>query len=77
MSVFPGPVSTSSDRVRLLTVDGTQMHYSGTRIISLCFSCGSDSKVYSWNFHLAPVSVPLLGVDFLQHFDLLADVKRR
>ena len=31
--------------------------------------------VYSWNFHLAPVSVPLLGADFLQHFDLLVNVK--
>ena len=73
--VFPGPAYTSSDGVRLLTADGTQIHCSGTRIIPLRFSCGSDSKVYSWNFHLAPVSVPLLGADFLQYFDLLVNVK--
>ena len=28
-----------------------------------------------WNFHLAPVSGPLLRADFLQHFDLLVNVK--
>ena len=76
-SVFPSPASTSSEGVRLLTADGTWMHCSGTRIIPLRFSCGSESKVYSWNFHLAPVLVPLLGADFLQHFDLLVDVKGR
>ena len=39
------------------------------------FLVDSGAKVYSWNFHLAPVSVPLLRVVFLQHFDLLVDVK--
>ena len=77
VSVFPGLASTSSDRFRLLTTDGTPMHCSGTGIILLFFSCGSESKVYSWNFHLAPVSVSLLGADCLQHFDLLVDVKGR
>ena len=75
--VFPGPASTPSDGVRLLTADGTPMHCSGTRIIPLHFSCGSESKVCSWNFHLAPVSVPLLRGIFLQHFDLLVDVMGR
>ena len=48
---------------------------SGTRNIPLRFSCGSGSRVYSWNFQLAPVSVPLLGADFLEHFNLLVEVK--
>ena len=30
-------------------------------IITLLFSCGTNSKVYSWNFKLAPVFIPLLG----------------
>ena len=77
ISVFPGPASTSSEGVRLLTADGTMMYCSGTRIIPPRFSCGPKSKVYSWNFHLAPVSVPLLEADFLQHFNLLVDVKVR
>ena len=41
------------------------------------FSCSSGSKVYSWNFQLAPVSVPLLGADILEHFNLLVDIKGR
>ena len=41
----------------------------------LQFSCSSGSKVYTWNFQLAPVSVPLLGADFLEHFNLLVDIK--
>ena len=75
LSVFPGPGSTSSDGVRLHTADGSLMYCSGTRITPLYFSCGSDSRFYSWNFQLALVSVPLLGADFLQHFNLLVDVK--
>ena len=50
---------------------------SGSCIIPLRFSCGSGSNVYSWNFQLAPVSVLLLGADFLKHFNLLVDIKGR
>ena len=77
VSVFPGPKSTSSDGVRLLTADGSPMICSGTKIIPLRFSCGSGSKVYTWTFQLAPVSVPLLGANFLEHFNLLVDIKGR
>ena len=48
---------------------------SGSRIIPLRFSCGTGSKIYTWNFQLALVSVPLLGSDFLEHFNLLVDIK--
>ena len=53
------------------------MMCSGTCIVPLRFSCGSNSKVYSWNFQLAPVYVPLLGADFRQHFNLLVNIKGR
>ena len=59
-SIFPGPRSNSSKGVWLLTADGSLMVCSGTKIIPLCFSCGTGSKVYTWTFQLAPVSVPLL-----------------
>ena len=48
---------------------------SASRVSPLRFSCGSDSKVCSWNFQFALVSFPLLGEDFLQHFNLLVDIK--
>ena len=57
--------------------DRTPMVCSGSCIIPLHFSCGTDSKVYSWSFQLTPVSVPLLGADFLQHFNLLVNIKGR
>ena len=57
--------------------DVEEMVCSGTCLISLQFSCGSGSKVYTWNFQLAPVSVLLLGADFLKHFNLLVNVKGR
>ena len=75
VSVFPSPRSSSTDGTRLLTADGSSMFCSGSRLIPLRFSCGSDSRVYTWNFQLAPVSVPLLGADFLQHFNLLIHIK--
>ena len=75
VSVFPGPRSSSDDGVCLLMADGSPMLCRGTPLIPLRFSCGSGFRVYTWNFHLAPVSVPLLGADFLEHFNLLVDVK--
>ena len=33
--------------------------------------------MYTWTFQLALVSVPLLGVNFLERFDLLVDIKGR
>ena len=75
--VFPGPKFAFIDGVYLLTADRSPMVCSGSRIITLRFSCGSRAKVYLWNFQLAPVSVPLLGSDFLQHFNLLVDIKGR
>ena len=74
--VFPGPKYVNGvECVCLLTADGSPMVCSRSRIIPLHFSCGFVSKVYSWNFQLAPVSVSLLGADFLQHLNLLVDIK--
>ena len=60
-----------------MTADGSPMICSGSRLIPLCFSCGSGLRVYTWNFQLAPVSIPLLGADFLEHFNMLVDIKGR
>ena len=77
MSVFPGPSSSSGDGFHLLNADGSPIFCSGSRLIPLRFSCGSRAKVFAWKFQLAPVSVPLLGADFLLHFNLLVDIKGR
>ena len=75
ISVFLGPRSSDDDGVCLLTAEGSPMIWCGTCIIPLRFSCSSGSKVYTWNFQLAHVSVPLLGADFLEDFNLLVDIK--
>ena len=77
VSVFPGPKSSSVEGVLLLMADGSPMFCSGSLIIPLQFSCDSGSKVYTWTFQQAPVSVPLLGLDFLEHFNLLVDIKKQ
>ena len=53
------------------------MFCSESRLFPLRFFYGSDSRNYTWNFKLTPVSVPLLGADFLKHFNLLVDIKGR
>ena len=77
VSVFPSPRSSSTDGTRLCTADGSFMFCSGSRLIPLRFSCDSKSRIYTWSFKLAPVSVPILGADFLQHFNLMIDIKGR
>ena len=49
------------------------MYCSGTRIIPLCFG----SKSYDWNFHLALVSAPIFGADFLRQHYLPVDMAGR
>ena len=44
----------------------------GAVVIPLLFG----SRHFSWSFQLAPVSVPILGSDFLRRHALLVDVAR-
>ena len=79
VSVFPHhsskPSSSSvfSNSVELRTADGSSVRCAGTREIPLCFG----SRRFSWSFQLAPVTVPILGADFLRHHHLLVDVAGR
>ena len=73
VSVFPAPPSASGSRVRLVTADGSSLTCSGSRIIPLRFG----SHRFDWPFQLAPVSLPILGADFLCHHHLLLDVSNQ
>ena len=70
VSVFPAPASSSGSGIHLVTANGSTMTCSGSRIIPLLFS----SKHFHWIIQLAPVSIPILGADFLRHHHLLVDV---
>ena len=71
VSIFPhhGPLP-KFPKLRLQTADGSHVSCNGERLIPLRF--GSTS--YEWSFQLAPVTVPILGADFLRHFRLLVDM---
>ena len=57
---------------KLLTSGGSPLPCFGARVIPLCFG----SRHFSWSFKLAPVSIPILGSDFLCHHALWFDVTR-
>ena len=73
VSVFPAPPLTSGSGVRLVTADGSSLTCSGSRIIPLCFGYHR----FDWPFQLAPVALPILGADFLQHHRLLLYVSNQ
>ena len=70
VSVFPAPPSASGSVVRLVTAYGSSLTCSSSRVIPLRFG----SHRFDWPFQLAPVSLSILGADFLCHHHLLLDV---
>ena len=74
VSVFPDPGSSGEDSgVKLLTADGSSLTCSGSRVIPLRFG----KYRFEWPFQLAPVAIPILGADFLKHYNLLLDVSNQ
>lgn len=61
-------------RYNVAAVNNTPIRTYGTheRVLDL-----ELAKQYPWNFIVADVSVPILGADFLETFDLLPDLKRK
>ena len=74
VSVFPAPRSSSSPSgVKLLTADGSSLSCLGSRVIPLQFG----NHRFELSFQLAPVAIPILGADFLKHYNLLLDVSNQ
>ena len=74
VSVFPYHGSpTQFTKLKLHTADGTMVPCHGERLLPLKF--GSHS--FEWSFQLAPVTTPIIGADFLIHFNLLVDMARK
>ena len=57
----------------LLEANGSKIHSFGTKKLTLHFNSGS----YHWEFVVAQMSKPLLGVDFLRANKLLVDMANR
>lgn len=58
---------------RLIAANGSNIDTYGWKDIPIKF----NNKTYSWRFLIADVKIPLLGADFLSHYDLLVDVRQR
>jgi cleavage and polyadenylation specificity factor subunit 1 len=54
----------------LIAANGTRIRTYGTVTKSLQF----NNQSYTWKFLLADVNLPLIGADFLSHYELLVDV---
>ena len=72
--VFPDPGSSGEvSGVKLLTADGSSLTCSGSWVIPLCFG----NHRFEWPFQLDPVTIPILGADFLKHYNLLLNISNQ
>ena len=59
--------------MKLITTDDSSLSCSSSRVIPLQFG----KHRFEWPFQLAPVAIPILGADFLKHYNLLLDVSNQ
>ncbi|XP_057324817.1 uncharacterized protein LOC130667321 [Microplitis mediator] len=77
LSVFPrGSMKSQTTPIgcQLYAANGTIIETYGLSLQTLNFGLRRD---FTWNFIVADVTKPILGADFLSHFDLLVDLKRK
>ena len=74
VSVLP-PTNTErkhqQDQFALQAVNDTPLKTYGTRLITLNLSL---HRTFQWPFIISVVHMPIIGADFLRHFNLLVDV---
>ncbi|KPU72637.1 uncharacterized protein Dana_GF26334 [Drosophila ananassae] len=58
----------------LFAANGSKIQTYGEKRITVSLGLGRN---FVWTFVLADVNCAIIGADFLQHFDLLVDMKRR
>ena len=56
----------------LFAANGTNIPTYGTKLLTLDLNL---RRQFTWNFVIADVKEPIIGVDFLTHFHLLVDPK--
>lgn len=60
--------------ITLFAANGSKIQVYGLKRISIDLGLRRD---FTWTFIVADVSTPIIGFDFLSHFDLLVDCKRK
>lgn len=58
----------------LYAANSTQIRTFGSRTITVDFNL---RRRLTWDFIVADISTPIIGADFLAHFDLLIDLKNQ
>ena len=74
VSVIPPSPADHQHSLTLMAVNDTPIRTYGTRLLTLNIRL---LRSFPWIFIIADVQKPILGVDFLRHFGLLVDMKRR
>lgn len=79
ISVLPRSKKTVSDNFKeveykLFAANGTQIKTYGVKTLMLDFKL---RRIFRWTFVVADVSQPILGADFLRHFNLCVDLNAR
>lgn len=64
--------SYSESNERLIAANGSPIPTFGVK----CLHLSVGDRSFSWKFLIAKVCLPILGADFLVHYDLLVDVRR-
>lgn len=64
----------SATKWRLQAANGTVINTFGQRFVTTDMGL---RRRFSWNFVIADVSTPIIGADFLAHFGIIVDLKRR
>ena len=76
VSVIPASTkqSKSSKQATLQAANGSPIHTYGTQLRRLDLGL---RRQFDWFFIVADVPMPIIGIDFLQHFNLLVDSRAR
>jgi len=64
----------NKSKYTLCAANGTPIATFGQKLLQLDFGL---RRSFQWPFCMAAVSKPILGIDFLSHFNLLVDIRRR
>ncbi|KMQ86388.1 gag-pol polyprotein [Lasius niger] len=65
---------TTFDSIDLYAANNTKIKTFGFRLLNVQLELRRDFK---WKFILADVPIPIIGADFLSHFGLIIDLKKR
>lgn len=77
VSCIPAPKNVKNlipDKLQLFAANNSRIFTYGHKLLNVDLGLRRD---FNWKFLIATVPIPILGADFLEHFGLLIDLKRR